>query len=110
MRHARVRSKVKGTAERPRLYVFRSNKYLYGALVNDLTGVTLAAVSTKGEKVKKSETPFTKVNQATEAGKKLAKLAAEKGIEAVVFDRGGYRYTGRVAALAEGARTGGLKF
>ena len=110
MRHNRVRSKVVGTALRPRLSVFRSNQYIYGALVDDQSGKTLFSVTTKGVKAVKGETPFAKVNQSHEAGKKLASLAKEKGIESVVFDRGGYRYTGRVQALAEGARAGGLKF
>lgn len=111
-RHARVRAKVaSGTAERPRLCVFRSNKYLTGALVDDIKGVTILSINTKKVSVgKKADSPFTKINSSFEAGKELAKLAKAKGVEAVVFDRGGYRFTGRVKALADGARDGGLKF
>jgi large subunit ribosomal protein L18 len=109
MRHNRVRSKVAGTAERPRLYVFRSNRYIHGALVNDVTGTTLMSVTTKGVKAKKGE-GFAKVDASTEAGKQLGAEAKKAGITTVVFDRGGYRFTGRVKALAEGARAAGLEF
>jgi large subunit ribosomal protein L18 len=111
-RHARVRARVaSGTAERPRLCVFRSNKYLTGALVDDTKGITIASINTKVVKVtKKADAPFTKVNASFEAGRELAKLAKAKGVETVVFDRGGYRFAGRIKALADGARDGGLKF
>ncbi|MCP9290891.1 MULTISPECIES: 50S ribosomal protein L18 [Gracilimonas] len=95
----RIRSTIKGTAERPRLSVFKSNKYTYLQLVNDLDGVTLAA--SKAE---------TGVDNAKEAGSELAKLAQDKGINKVVFDRSGYKYHGIVKAAAEGARDGGLDF
>jgi len=109
-RHARVRSKVAGTSEKPRLCVFRSNKYINGSLVDDVKGVTLVSINTKKIKTPKSDSPFNKVNVSMEAGRELAKLAKEKGVEAVVFDRGGYRFAGRVKAFADGAREGGLKF
>ncbi|MEQ8524435.1 50S ribosomal protein L18 [Gracilimonas sp.] len=95
----RIRSTIKGTAERPRLSVFKSNKYTYLQLVNDLDGVTLAA--SKAE---------TGVDNAKEAGSEIAKLAQDKGINKVVFDRSGYKYHGIVKAAAEGARDGGLDF
>lgn len=101
--HLRVRKKVNGTAERPRLNVFRSNKAIYCQLVDDTKGHTLAAAGSFGLKGTKSE-------QATEVGKLIAERAKAAGIEAVVFDRGGYLYHGRVKALADGAREGGLKF
>ena len=105
-RHKRVRGKVAGTAERPRLAVFRSNRGIFAQLVDDSTGRTLAGsswVALKGFKGDKSE-------QAKEVGKQLAAAAKKSGIDAVVFDRGGYLYHGRVKALADGAREGGLKF
>ena len=106
-RHRRVRGKISGTAERPRLTVFRSNLGISAQLVDDLAGRTLAAASwqqlKKGSKGSKSD-------QAKEVGKLLAANAAKEGVESCVFDRGGYLYHGRVKALAEGAREGGLKF
>ena len=105
-RHKRVRGKVNGTAERPRLVVSRSNRGIVAQLVDDMDGKTLAAASwlqLKSFKGKKSE-------QAAEVGKLLAQNAKQAGIEVVVFDRGGYLYHGRVKALAEAAREGGLKF
>ena len=106
-RHRRVRGKVAGTAERPRLAVFRSNKGIYASLVDDGAGKTLASATwmqlPKSFKGNKTE-------QAAEVGKLVAEKAKKAGIEAVVFDRGGYLYHGRVKALADGAREGGLKF
>jgi large subunit ribosomal protein L18 len=106
-RHRRVRGKVRGTAERPRLVVFRSNRGIEAQLVDDLSGRTLASSSwlalKKSFKGDKSE-------QATEVGKLLAAQAKQAGIAACVFDRAGYLYHGRVKALAEGAREGGLQF
>ncbi len=106
-RHQRVRGKVFGTAERPRLVVYRSNKGISAQLVDDLERKTLAAASwlqlPKSFKGKKTE-------QAAEVGKLVAEKAKAAGIDVVVFDRGGYLYHGRVRALAEGAREGGLKF
>jgi large subunit ribosomal protein L18 len=106
-RHRRIRGKVAGTAERPRLAVFRSNKGIFAQLVDDESGRTIAGASWLG--VKKSF-KGTKTEQAAEVGKALAEVAKKAGIESVVFDRGGYLYHGRVKALAEGAREGGLKF
>jgi large subunit ribosomal protein L18 len=106
-RHRRVRGKVRGTAERPRLAVFRSNRGIFAQLVDDDAGKTVAAASwvglPKSFKGDKSE-------QAAEVGKVLAEAAKKAGVEAVVFDRGGYLFHGRVKALAEGAREGGLSF
>jgi large subunit ribosomal protein L18 len=103
-RHLRVRKKVSGTAERPRLVVFRSAKHIYAQLVDDDTGRTLATVSSlKIGEGKKSE-------QAAAVGKQVAVVAKDKGITRVVFDRGGYKYHGRVKAVADGAREGGLEF
>ena len=106
-RHRRIRGKIAGTAERPRLAVYRSNKGISAQLVDDETGRTLAAASWLG--LKKS-VKGTKTEQAAEVGKLLAASAKQAGIETVVFDRGGYLYHGRVKALADGAREGGLRF
>ena len=105
-RHRRVRGKVRGTSERPRLLVFRSNKGISAQLVDDLEGKTLASASWVQVKSFKGN----KTAQATEVGKLLARSAKEANIEVVVFDRGGYLYHGRVKALADAAREGGLKF
>ena len=106
-RHRRVRGKIRGSAERPRLLVLRSNRGVFAQLIDDDAGRTLAAASWlelpksfKGDKTK----------QAAEIGKRLAAAAKKAGVESVVFDRGGYLYHGRVKALAEGAREGGLSF
>jgi large subunit ribosomal protein L18 len=106
-RHKRVRKGVSGTAERPRLVVFRSNRGIEAQLVDDLAGKTLAAASSLH--LKKSF-KGNKREQAAEVGKALAAAAKSAGIETVVFDRGGYLYHGRVKALADAAREGGLKF
>jgi large subunit ribosomal protein L18 len=105
-RHRRVRGRVSGSAERPRLHVYRSNRGVSAQLVDDLEGKTLAAASWMQLRSHKG----TKTEQAAEVGKLLAAAAREAGIERVVFDRGGYLYHGRVKALADGAREGGLKF
>ena len=106
-RHKRVRAKISGTAECPRLNVFRSLQHIYAQLIDDVAGVTLVSAST-------TEKDFTNYGGNKEAAKAvgmlLAERAKEKNINDVVFDRGGYVYTGRVAALAEGAREGGLNF
>lgn len=99
-----IRGKIVGTAERPRLSVFRSNRYLYAQLIDDTKGHTLASATTKGLG------EGTPSEQGRAAGKALAEAAKAAGVEAVVFDRNGYRYHGRVQALAEGAREGGLQF
>ena len=106
-RHARVRSKVSGTAACPRLDVFRSNSNIYAQLIDDKNGVTLAAASSN-----EKDFGISGGNKegAHKVGKLIAERAAEKGITEVVFDRGGYIYHGRVKELAEGAREGGLKF
>ena len=106
-RHARVRGKISGTAERPRLSVFRSENHIYAQIIDDVAGTTLVSAST----VEKGfEGSGGNVEAAAEIGKKVAAKALEKGITEVVFDRGGNVYHGRVKALAEGAREGGLKF
>ncbi|MDP5171675.1 MAG: 50S ribosomal protein L18 [Bacteroidia bacterium] len=104
----RLRSRITGTAERPRLSVFRSNKQIYAQIIDDEAGVTLVSCSSRQKDL--SSQPLSKTEQGREVGKKLASLAREKGVEQVVFDRGGFNYHGRVKALAEGAREGGLNF
>ena len=106
-RHRRVRKKVIGSPERPRLAVFRSNKGIFAQLIDDENGRTIAGASWLG--LKKSF-KGNKSDQAAEVGKAIAEAAKKAGVESVVFDRGGYLYHGRVKALAEGAREGGLKF
>lgn len=106
-RHQRIRRKISGTAECPRLNVFRSNKNIYAQLIDDVEGVTLASASTLDSDV---NSELTKVEQAAQVGELLAKRAVEKEIKEVVFDRSGYKYHGRVAALAEAARENGLEF
>lgn len=106
-RHARVRAKISGTAERPRLNVFRSAKHIYAQLIDDVNGVTLAAASSMD---KDFEGFGGNKEAARKVGMVLAQRATEKGIADVVFDRSGYIYHGRVKELAEGAREGGLKF
>jgi large subunit ribosomal protein L18 len=106
-RHRRIRGKVAGTAERPRLAVFRSNKGIFAQLVDDESGKTIAGASWLG--LSKSF-KGSKTEQAEAVGKAVAEAAKKAGIEAVVFDRGGYLYHGRVKALADGAREGGLQF
>jgi large subunit ribosomal protein L18 len=107
-RHLRVRQKVAGTAERPRLVVFRSLKHIYAQLVNDDLGVTLMGVSDGSEGVQVEGAG--KVGRGKAVGKLLAQKAKAAGITSVVFDRAGYRYHGRVQAVADGAREGGLEF
>lgn len=105
-RKQHVRKKVQGTPERPRLSVFRSSKHIYAQLIDDLNGLTLASASTAG----KEAAYGGNIQAATAVGKKLAEAAKSKGIEVVAFDRGPFRYHGRLKALAEAAREGGLKF
>ena len=104
--HMRVRKKVNGSADRPRLSVFRSNQAIYCQLIDDLNGHTLAAASSMEDAKAKG----TKTERAKLVGQRIAEKAKAAGIETVVFDRGGYLYHGRVKALADGAREGGLKF
>ena len=107
-RHARIRAKIMGTAERPRLAVYKSNRYLHAQIIDDTAGKTLVAGSTKEASTGKK--PVKKMDAAKTLGLELAKRAKAAGIEAVVFDRGGFRYTGRITTLANAAREGGLKF
>ena len=105
-RHKRIRGKISGTAERPRLSVFRSNKNIYAQLIDDVAGVTLASASTLDENVSDA----TKLEQASAVGKAIAEAAKAKNISTVVFDRSGYLYHGRIQALADAARENGLDF
>lgn len=106
----RIRSTIRGTAERPRLCVYKSNKHVYAQLIDDLAGHTLAASSTELEVLEEDLKDKTKSERATVVGNHLAKLADDNGITKAVFDRSGYKYHGIVKALAEGARNGGLDF
>ncbi|MEL7121437.1 MAG: 50S ribosomal protein L18 [Bacteroidota bacterium] len=105
--HYRIRNKIAGTQQKPRLSVFRSNKAIYAQLIDDLAGTTLASASTLDSSIDKS---INKTDQAKAVGQLLAERAKSADISTVVFDRGGYLYHGRVKALAEGAREGGLNF
>ena len=111
-RHRRIRKKLQGSAERPRLVVFRSLRNMEGQLVDDDLSKTIVGISTLAEQLKgfKSESRNRRIEVAFEAGKLLAEKAKEAGVEKVIFDRGGYKYHGRVKAFAEGARKGGLEF
>lgn len=109
-RHARVRNKVTGTPERPRLNVFKSNANVYAQIIDDVHGVTLASASTLDADVKKDLESCKSVEAAKAVGEAVAKKALDKGIKTVVFDRSGYIYHGKVAALAEAAREAGLEF
>ena len=110
IRHERVRKKISGTPERPRLSVYRSNAHIYAQIIDDLTGITLAAASTVEKDIASQIAELDKKGAGKLVGKIVAQRAIEKGITDVVFDRGGYIYTGRVAELASGAREGGLNF
>ncbi len=105
----RIRKKISGTSARPRLCVFKSAKHIYAQVIDDVAGTTIAAMSTLNKDVKSVDAEG-KVSQARKVGELLAGVAKEKGIAKVVFDRGGYIYHGRVKALSEGAREGGLEF
>lgn len=109
-RHARVRKKICGTAERPRFDVYRSNMHIYVQVIDDVAGKTLAAASTVEKEIGKMVEGKSKTEAAKIVGAEAAKRAIAAGITEVVFDRGGYIYTGRVAAVADGAREAGLKF
>ena len=106
----RIKKKIEGTPERPRLAVFRSSKHMYAQIIDDLHGKTLATASTLTPDVKSAIGGLKKSEAAVKVGMKVAELAKSAGVEAVVFDRSGYPYHGRVAALAKGARDGGLQF
>jgi len=109
-RHARVRKNLKGTAECPRLNVFRSSSQIYAQVIDDIAGQTLVSASTIDNELRTKMEGKKRLEQAHLVGKVLAERAKAKGIETVAFDRGGYKYIGRVKALADGAREGGLKF
>lgn len=109
-KHNRMRNKIQGTAQRPRLSVFRSEKHIYAQIIDDMTGTTLVAASTVEKDIKASVKATSNVEAAAAVGTAIAKKAAAKGIEEVVFDRGGFLYHGRVKALAEAAREAGLQF
>ena len=109
-RHRRVRKRVVGTSDRPRLNVFRSHKHIYAQVVDDSVGHTLAAASTVDLGLRDDVSGLSKKDAAVEVGKLVAERASDAGITEVVFDRGGYQYHGRVQALAEAAREAGLKF
>ena len=106
----RIRKTVSGTVQRPRLAVFRSNKEIYAQLIDDEAGRTLASASTIDQELRSKMKGLNKSEQAQAVGEAIAERAQAIGIKQVVFDRGGYRYIGRVSALADGAREGGLKF
>ncbi len=101
-RHTRIRARVAGTATKPRLAVFRSNRFIYAQLINDETGTTVAASDSR------KVSGATNLERAAAVGKTIAEAAKKAGVEAVVFDRGGFKYTGAIAAVADGAREGGL--
>ncbi len=109
-RHQRVRATISGTSERPRLNVFRSSEHIYAQLIDDVAGHTLASASTIDGELRKQAADLNKTEAARLVGKAIAERARKAGITAVVFDRGGWRYQGRVKALADGAREGGLEF
>jgi large subunit ribosomal protein L18 len=109
-RRRHVRRKIVGTVERPRLTVFRSSKHIYAQLIDDLNGRTLAAASSNSPDVRKDVAYGGNVKAAQAVGKRLAEVAKERGITKVAFDRGHYRYHGRIKALADAAREGGLQF
>ena len=109
-RHVRVRQSVSGSLARPRLNIFRSLSEIYAQVIDDQAGHTLVSASTKDRELREKIKGMKKVEQAKLVGQAVAERAKEKGITAIVFDRGGYRYIGRVKALADGAREGGLQF
>ena len=109
-KHMKIRNRFSGTAERPRLAVFRSNNHMYAQIIDDTVGNTLVSASTLEKEIKAELEKTNNVDAAAYLGTVIAKRAIEKGIKEVVFDRGGYIYTGRVAAVADGAREAGLKF
>ena len=109
-KHRRLRNRFNGTAERPRLAVFRSNDHMYAQIIDDTVGNTLCAASTLDKDVKASLEKTNNVDAAAYLGKVIAKRALDKGIDTVVFDRGGFVYQGKIAALAEAAREAGLNF
>ena len=109
-RQRRIRAKIAGTAARPRLNVFRSNRHIFAQIIDDSKGHTLVAASTLDADVRVKAAELKKKDEAKAVGKLLAQRAIEKGFKQVIFDRGGYQYHGRIKSLAEGAREGGLEF
>ena len=109
-RHKRIRSKISGTPERPRLSVFRSTKHIYAQVIDDVNGITLVAASTMEKDIAEAVKEMSKSEQAKYVGAELGRRALEKGVNTVVFDRSGYLYMGRLEALADGAREAGLQF
>jgi large subunit ribosomal protein L18 len=109
-RHERIRNKITGTPERPRLNIFKSSKHIYSQVIDDATGITLVSASTLDKELRDKVAELTKQEAAKLVGKTVGERAKEKDINAVVFDRGGYLYHGRVKLLAEGARESGLEF
>lgn len=109
-RHRRIRSTLSGTSEKPRLCVFRSNKYIYVQIIDDVIGNTLVSASTKEKNVATNLKNTSNLEAAEFLGKEVAKRAIDKGIENIVFDRGGYAYHGKIKTLADAARSAGLKF
>jgi large subunit ribosomal protein L18 len=109
-RHVRVRKNVQGTQQRPRLSVFRSLSEIYAQVIDDGAGTTVASASTIDQELRAKMEGLKKIDQAKLVGKAIAERAQNKGIKMVVFDRGGFKYSGRIKALADGAREGGLEF
>jgi len=109
-RHVRTRKKIKGTTERPRLAVFKSNSYIYAQVIDDANGTTLVAASSLEKEMQEKFKSRVNLESAKAIGAEVAKRAKEKGINAVIFDRGGFLYHGRIKALADGAREAGLEF
>lgn len=109
-RHYKIRNKIAGTPERPRLNVYRSAKHIYAQIIDDATGVTLASASTQDKELREKVAELNKTDAAKLVGQTVGQRAKEKGINAVIFDRGGYLYHGRVKVLADGARESGLEF
>lgn len=109
-RHYKIRNKIAGTPERPRLNVYRSAKHIYAQIIDDATGVTLASASTQDKELREKVAELNKTEAAKLVGQTVGQRAKEKGINAVIFDRGGYLYHGRVKVLADGARESGLEF
>lgn len=109
-RHYKIRNRIAGTPERPRLNIYRSAKHIYAQVIDDATGVTLASASTQDKEIRDKVAELTKSDAAKLVGQTVGQRAKEKGINTVVFDRGGYLYHGRVKVLADGARESGLEF
>ncbi|BBH24013.1 50S ribosomal protein L18 [Paenibacillus baekrokdamisoli] len=109
-RHLRVRKKINGTTQRPRLSVFRSSKHIYAQLIDDVLGVTVASASTLDKEIAEQVTNGGNIEAARKIGELIANRAKAKGVEQIVFDRGGYLYHGRIQALADAAREAGLEF